>query len=72
MLADSCIRLMSTYLKQDICGLGTPGVLPSDVDSNRIRDRLPIEVQYASVYWIQHLQKSGTQLYDNDQVHQFL
>jgi hypothetical protein len=22
--------------------------------------------------WIQHLQKSGAQLYDNDQVHQFL
>jgi hypothetical protein len=24
------------------------------------------------VYWIQHLQKSGAQLYDNDQVHKFL
>ncbi len=30
------------------------------------------EVQYAYLYWVQHLQRSGAQLYDNNQVHQFL
>jgi hypothetical protein len=71
-LADSCIQVMSTSLKHDICGLNTPGTLISDVDSNRIQDFLPLEVQYASLYWVYHLQKSGTQLYDQGQVHQFL
>jgi hypothetical protein len=71
-LADSCIRLMSTSLKQDICGLNTPGVLVTDVERSRVECSLPPELQYACFYWIQHLQKSGTQLRDNDQVHQFL
>jgi hypothetical protein len=71
-LANSCIGLMSTSLKQDICGLNTPGMLVTDVESSRVERSLPPEVQYACLYWIQHLQKSGVQLYDNDQVHQFL
>jgi hypothetical protein len=71
-LADSCIQLMSASLKQDICGLNTPGVLVSDVDSSRVQRSLSSEVQYACLYWIQHLHKSGTQLRDDDQVHDFL
>jgi hypothetical protein len=71
-LADSCMRLMSTSLKQDICGLNASGVLFTDVESSRVDERLPPEVQYACLYWVKHLQKSGAQLYDNDQVHQFL
>ncbi len=71
-LADRCVQLMSTSLKQDICGLNTPGVLVTDVESSRVERSLPPEVQYACLYWIQHLQKSGAQLRDNDQVHQFL
>ena len=48
-----------------ICGLNTPGVLISHVNSGRIQDCLPLEVQYASLYWILHLQKSCTQLHDH-------
>ena len=71
-LADNCIRLMSTSLKQDICGLEAPGVLAADVESSRVERSLPPEAQYACLYWIQHLQKSSAQLHDNEQVHQFL
>ena len=71
-LAESCIQLMSTSLKQDICGLDAPGVLITEVESSRVEQYLPPEVQYACLYWIEHLQKSGARLYDNDQVHQFL
>jgi hypothetical protein len=71
-LADRCIRLMSTSLKQDICGLNTSGMLATDVESSRVDKYLPFEVQYACIYWIQHLQKSSAQFRDNDQVHQFL
>jgi hypothetical protein len=71
-LAESCIRLMSASLKQDICGQGAPGALVADIESSRVKRSLPPEVQYACLYWIQHLQRSGAQLHDDDQVHQFL
>jgi hypothetical protein len=72
ILADSCIRLMSTTLKRDICGVDTPGVLVAEVERSRIEQSLSPEVQYACLYWIQHLQKSNAQLHDDDQIHQFL
>jgi hypothetical protein len=71
-LADSCIQLMSTSLKQGICGLNTPGMLVGDVESSEVKRFLPPEVQYACLHWIQHICKSGAQLRDDDQVHQFL
>jgi Heterokaryon incompatibility protein (HET)/NACHT domain len=71
-LAESCIQLMSAYLKQDVCGLDAPGVLITEVESSRVEQYLPPEVQYACLYWVQHLQRSCVRLRDNDQVHQFL
>jgi hypothetical protein len=71
-LADNCIRLMSDSLKQDIFGQKAPGTLVADVDSSRKEQFFPLEVRYACLYWVQHLHKSDAQLYDNDQVHQFL
>ncbi|KAN0117075.1 Quinonprotein alcohol dehydrogenase-like superfamily [Hyaloscypha variabilis] len=71
-LADDCIRLMSNSLKQDICEQEAPGTLVANVESSRIEQCLPPEVKYACLYWIQHLQKSGSQLCDKDQVYQFL
>ena len=71
-LADYCIQLMSTSLKQDVCGQEAPGTFVADVKSSQIEQCLPPEVKYACLYWIQHLQRSGAQLRDNDQVHQFL
>jgi hypothetical protein len=54
-LADNCIRLMSIYLKQDICGLDVPGSLVSEVESSLVEQCLPPEVQYACLYWVQHV-----------------
>jgi len=71
-LADDCIRLMSNFLKQDVCGQDAPGTLVADVERSRVEKCLPLDVRYACLYWIQHLQKSGDLLYDNDQVYQFL
>jgi hypothetical protein len=71
-LADDCMRIMSTSLKQDICGQEAPGTLVAGVERSRIEQCLPPEVRYACLYWIQHLQKSGAQLHDNDHVYQFL
>src|SRR5437667_12486652 len=63
---------MSTFLKQDICGLSAPGILATNVESSQVEQCLSPELQYACLYWIQHLQQSCAQLRDNDQVHQFL
>ena len=63
---------MSSALKQDICFFRLPGELAITVDSGLVEQYLPSEVQYACLYWVQHLQKGGVKLIDNDQVHEFL
>ena len=71
-LADYCITLMSTTLKQNICDLQNPGSLTTDVERSRVEQTLSPEVQYACIHWVQHLQKGDVQLQDNSQVHKFL
>jgi hypothetical protein len=71
-LANRCLRVMSSALKQDICFFRLPGELATTVDSGLVEQYLPSEVQYACLYWVQHLQKGGVKLIDNDQVHEFL
>jgi hypothetical protein len=63
---------MSTSLKQDICRQEALGTLVAEIERSQIEEFLPQEIKYACLYWIQHLQKSGAQLYDNGQVHRFL
>lgn len=72
ILATRCIQLMSTSLKEDICGVTIPGTLVADVKSCRVEQCLPPEVQYACLHWVKHLRRSDVQLRDNDYVHQFL
>jgi NACHT domain len=72
MIANCCIELMSSSLKQNICGLESPGILKTEVASSRVDRCLPPEVKYACLYWIQHLQKNSTQLDDHGKAHQFL
>ncbi|OBT38473.1 hypothetical protein VE00_11146, partial [Pseudogymnoascus sp. WSF 3629] len=72
ILVASCIQLMSQTLKKDICKMHAPGSQASEVESSWIEKCLPSEVQYACLYWVQHLQRSSTELRDNEQVHQFL
>lgn len=69
-LAESCLRLMSSKLKRDICVMRAPDLLVQGMDSSLLEHYIPPEVQYACLYWVQHLQRSGAQLYD--QVYQFL
>jgi hypothetical protein len=71
-LANNCIRLMSVSLKQDICGLGVSNMLATDIERSQKEQHLSPELQYACLYWVEHLQKSDAKLCDNDQVHQFL
>jgi hypothetical protein len=63
---------MSQTLKKDICEMHTPGSQASQVKSSWIEKCLPAEVQYACLYWVQHLQRSGSQILDGEEAHQFL
>lgn len=77
-LADNCIKLMSSSLKRDICDTNDPGAPAIGMKRDRLEQCLPLELQYACLYWIQHLQKSGVRLSDNNNnnnnnnVHDFL
>jgi hypothetical protein len=71
-LMEYCIQLMSTSLKKDVCSAITPGTFITKIERNKVDQALPLEVQYACLYWTQHLQKSGTYLQDNELVYQFL
>jgi hypothetical protein len=71
-LAARCIQLLSCCLIDDICEVVIPGKLVTEVGQSQIQQCLPPEVQYACLYWIQHVQKGGVQLHDDDFVHQFL
>jgi hypothetical protein len=71
-VAENCLRVMSEKLKRDICSLRAPGALSREVKNERIEERLPIELQYACRYWVQHLQRSKARLYDDSKVRAFL
>ncbi|TVY23810.1 Vegetative incompatibility protein HET-E-1, partial [Lachnellula hyalina] len=72
ILATSCIQLMSRTLKKDICKVHAPSSQASQVKSSRLQNYLPPEVQYACLYWVQHLQWSGSQAHDGEEAHRFL
>lgn len=66
------LTLGNTSLKKDICNLQKPGILTEEVSASLVEQYLPIELQYACRYWVQHLKQSGQNLHDDGQVHQFL
>jgi hypothetical protein len=71
-LVKGCFEVMSSVLKEDICGQGVPGVLVSHVDISHVQQCLPPEAQYACLYWVRHLISSGRRLLDNGDIHRFL
>jgi hypothetical protein len=71
-LTKSCLRLMSSKLKRDVCRLRAPGALAAEVSSHRAQRYLPPQLQYACRYWVEHLQRSEVLLYDDGQEHLFL
>ncbi|KAF8535913.1 vegetative incompatibility protein HET-E-1 [Trichophaea hybrida] len=68
----SCLMLMSKHLKRDMCNLRLPGTLTHEVAAGEVQKCIPLDVQYACRYWVNHLRRSNFKLCDNDQVHTFL
>jgi hypothetical protein len=71
-LAKGCFRVMSSVLREDVCGQYMPGVLVSDVNISHVQQCIPPEAQYACLYWVRHLVKSGRRSFDDGETHQFL
>ena len=76
-LVTNCLRLLSNILRRDICGLKMPGATASKAQDD-INVHLPLHVQYACQYWVDHLERADHNsrieagLCDNGQVHSFL
>ncbi|KAI2902103.1 hypothetical protein CBS63078_6249 [Aspergillus niger] len=71
-LFESCLKPLSSTLKQDICSLEDPSFLAKDIGSSLLDRHVRVSVRYASQYWSHHLQQAGVKLLDNDCVHEFL
>ncbi|PKY04550.1 WD domain-containing protein, partial [Aspergillus campestris IBT 28561] len=54
-IAKSCLQIMQSHLRRDICNLADPGALRADINPQHIRQYLPPELQYSCRYWIHHL-----------------
>ncbi|KAI0126350.1 vegetative incompatibility protein HET-E-1 [Xylariales sp. AK1849] len=70
-LATQCLRILGT-LKTDMCEVRAPGTFASSISSNEINTKLPSEIQYACRFWTYHLQASGRNKPDIDNVWDFL
>ncbi|KAF8542140.1 putative WD-repeat protein [Trichophaea hybrida] len=67
-----CLKVMSKHLHRDMCNLRRSGARINEVKDDEIKNCLPHDVQYACLYWVNHLQRSSVELCDNDRVHIFL
>ncbi|KLJ12813.1 hypothetical protein EMPG_12180 [Blastomyces silverae] len=72
ILAANCIKLMSATLRKYICSFRSPDALKAAGESNQVEQCLPPELRYSCIYWFQHLQRSGVELKDDDNIHRFL
>jgi hypothetical protein len=59
-------------LREDICGLGSPGVSRAEIPATVIDSCVPRDVRYACLYWVFHIQRSGIRLTDEHRVYTFL
>ena len=74
-LARGLVKLMSKYLRRNICELYPPGIpgIPQHLTKWGIVGRfLPHHLQYACHYWTDHLNYSGYRVSKDDEFHVFL
>ncbi|KAF4636457.1 hypothetical protein G7Y89_g1629 [Cudoniella acicularis] len=74
MLASQCIKRMMSGngLRRDICNVQKPGKLRDEIDEAAVASHIPPDLQYACLYWMYHLQRSGRHITDEEEVCIFL
>ncbi|MCJ1421928.1 hypothetical protein MMC32_008295, partial [Xylographa parallela] len=76
-IVTNCLQLLSNSLRKDICALKMPGASAPKLYDD-IKFFLPIHVQYACQYWVDHLERLdwnsriAVGLCDDGQVYNFL
>lgn len=71
-LAKGCIRLMSGNLSKDICNLGSPGILRSQLSRCKLEQYISAELRYSCRYWVFHILHGEKVLRDGEQTHLFI
>ncbi|KAF9887949.1 hypothetical protein FE257_009471 [Aspergillus nanangensis] len=73
-LATRSLALLSSqkHFKDNLCDLEDPAATVEDVPSGVISERLPAEIRYASLYWVDHLVASNAPLTDSHEAYVFL
>ena len=69
---ERCLDAMSKNLRQDICAVQRPGTHVTNVSKTTVTKVLPLHVEYACVYWAQHLLNATDELRDDSRVFDFL
>lgn len=59
MLVARCIQRMNSGLRQDICDIQKPGIFRDEIGKQAIDTCIPMDLRYACLYWVHHLQRSG-------------
>nr|OQO19819.1 hypothetical protein B0A51_12754 [Rachicladosporium sp. CCFEE 5018] len=70
-MASCCIQRLTIMLKSDMCKLGSPGTLREDVEPSRLQALMPLDVQYACAYWVEHLRQGTSNEQNNAIAFQF-
>ncbi|KAI1760617.1 hypothetical protein GGR53DRAFT_509023 [Hypoxylon sp. FL1150] len=65
LLAAKCIQRMTSGLKQDICGIRKLDATRDDIDKNDISRCISVDLEYACLHWVYHLQGSERS-FEND------
>ncbi|KAL9005217.1 MAG: hypothetical protein Q9188_001977 [Gyalolechia gomerana] len=71
-LALDCLRLMSSSLRTNMCGLPSSGTLKAEIDPTVSEDTFSPAVQYACRHWGDHAVKGSLVMNDHGSVHNFL
>lgn len=71
-LAKHCLRIMRRHLREDICNVQHPSSHQSTITTERIREHVPIELEYACLYWVQHVTAKSFESDTAEEIHTFL
>ncbi|CAG8030064.1 unnamed protein product [Penicillium salamii] len=71
-LLGHCLNTLSDNLRSDISQFGSFSMLRQDIDPQVLSECLPAHVQYACLYWVEHLLSSDSHPLDDGPVHCFL
>ncbi|KAE8556238.1 hypothetical protein TMatcc_003576 [Talaromyces marneffei ATCC 18224] len=66
-----CLRILLTHLRRNPCNIRRPGTQARHISKLDIDKNIPWSVQYASQYWMGHLQRSHMDSRDDANIEEF-